>query len=78
MTYWREVMEAKARELDEYRSLNLSDPQREIDLIRVRVAEEVETPYLEKLEALEKKLEFETRKFSDAKRQIEVLKLELA
>ena len=44
----------------------------------MKVSEELEGPYLEKLEQYEKRGELETRKLNDAKRQIEVLRLELS
>ncbi|CAD7938982.1 unnamed protein product [Amoebophrya sp. A120] len=72
---WHDKMLHKAKELEELQQM--PDPAREIEMIRLKVSEELEGPYLEKLEQAEKRAELEQRKFNDAKRQIEVLKLEL-
>jgi len=73
---WHDKMLHKAKELEELQQL--PDPTREIEMIRLKVSEELEGPYLEKLEQYEKRGELETRKLNDAKRQIEVLRLELS
>lgn len=72
---WREKLLGKARELEELQQI--PDPAREIEMIRLKVAEEVAAPFEEKLETAERRAELETRKLNDAKRQIEVLRLEL-
>ncbi|CAD7971908.1 unnamed protein product [Amoebophrya sp. A25] len=73
---WHDKMLHKAKELEELQQLG--DPAREMEMMRLKVSEELEALYQDRLEAADKRADLEARKFSDAKRQIEVLRLELA
>eukprot|EP00747_Dinoflagellata_sp_TGD_P106182 gnl/TRDRNA2_/TRDRNA2_169786_c0_seq1.p1 gnl/TRDRNA2_/TRDRNA2_169786_c0~~gnl/TRDRNA2_/TRDRNA2_169786_c0_seq1.p1 ORF type:complete len:839 (-),score=181.25 gnl/TRDRNA2_/TRDRNA2_169786_c0_seq1:40-2523(-) len=74
VSLWRAQLEAKAKEFEELQA-QLAPP-RELDAIRLQLAEEIEEPYLQRVRALEGRLGLEQRKAADAKRHVEVQRME--
>jgi len=73
MQMWHQDLESKAKELEELQEIQ---PQKEIERIKIKVIEEFEEPYEQKLRVLNSKMQVEQRKAGDARRQLEMEKLE--
>eukprot|EP00397_Hematodinium_sp_SG-2012_P004402 GEMP01004413.1.p1 GENE.GEMP01004413.1~~GEMP01004413.1.p1 ORF type:complete len:606 (+),score=219.19 GEMP01004413.1:188-2005(+) len=70
---WHSALEAKAKDLEELQGMQ---PVREIEMIRLKLVEEIAEPYEDKLKVLASKVQVEHRKAADAKRVLEMEKLE--
>lgn len=73
MHEWQCALEAKSKELDELHDLQ---PSRDIEMLRLKLVEEIAEPYETKLKAFNGKVQMEHRKAVDAKRLLDMEKLE--
>lgn len=71
---WRAQLGAKAQDFEDLQA-HLSAP-RELDAIRLQLAEEIEEPYRLKVRALEGQLTVEQKKVKDIRRQVELMRIE--
>mmetsp|Transcript_127800 Transcript_127800/g.238915 ORF Transcript_127800/g.238915 Transcript_127800/m.238915 type:complete len:710 (+) Transcript_127800:114-2243(+) len=71
---WRMQLEAKAKDLEELQT-QMSAP-RELDTIRMQLAEEIEGPMRQQVTSLEAQLATEKKKASEAQRQVELARVD--
>eukprot|EP00811_Abedinium_folium_P002526 NODE_1231_length_2553_cov_3.617477.p1 GENE.NODE_1231_length_2553_cov_3.617477~~NODE_1231_length_2553_cov_3.617477.p1 ORF type:complete len:707 (-),score=296.28 NODE_1231_length_2553_cov_3.617477:216-2336(-) len=71
---WRDQLEAKAHDFEQLQQ-QLTAP-RELDAIRLQLAEEIEEPYMKRVASLEARLAAEQKRAAEARREAELLKLE--
>lgn len=76
VTLWRMQLDAKAKDLEEVQA-QISAP-RELDTIRMQIAEEIEEPYRQREKSLEAQVAAEKRKASEALRQLELQRVDHA
>merc|ERR1719191_2579800 len=78
-TKWRTQLEAKAEEFEEMmQSQGQGGPNRELEMMRLKLAEELEEPFKARVTQLEARLASETRKAQDCRREVEVMKIQAA
>ncbi|EKX53017.1 hypothetical protein GUITHDRAFT_161142 [Guillardia theta CCMP2712] len=71
---WKAELDIKAKQFEELRSQII--PPRELDEIRMRMAEELETPIRQRADMLEEELEKQRESYFQLRRQLEKLKFE--
>eukprot|EP00960_Hanusia_phi_P046603 757934-Hanusia_phi.AAC.3 len=71
---WKAELDIKAKQFNELKSQII--PPRELDEIRMRMAEELETPIRQKADMLEEELEKQRESYFQLRRQLEKLKFE--
>eukprot|EP00854_Cymbomonas_tetramitiformis_P003050 gene3050-3875_t len=72
---WRDELERKQKDFEEAKS-QIMQP-RELDLLRLRLMEELEAPQREKCQTLEKEAEAASQKYAEARREQELLRTDV-